>query len=467
MSAKGKTLNWPNYGKSEDWTEDEGIVLYKDKVYIPPDENLRREVIKMYHEPVHMAHPGIQKTKDLVKREYYWEQMDKFITQYVRGCAVCQTTKVRTNPTNPLLMPIPHSGDTRPFWVITMDHITDLPPTKEGHNAIQVVVDHDVSKAAVLSACNKHVTAVEAARLLWKDVFSHFGLPDRIISDRGPQFLAKVFKELHNALGIKTSMSTAYHPQTDGQTERVNQEIDLDLRIYCANNPDSWADHLPAWEFAHNQWIHSSTGKSPFELLYGYQPEGVGTVRTNVKHLATEERLSELQKNWENTIVSHERAAAAMAMHKAGKPVTFQKGDKVLLESTNLKLSYPYRKLAPKWEGPFTIEEALGPVTFKLKLPKKWKVHSVFHAALLTPYRTTREHRPDLSRPPPEVVEGKEEHKVEAIINHRVTGRKRKTWQYLVFWKGWESFENSWKPESHLKHATEILKAYKRKHKLK
>ena len=106
----------------------------------------------MYHEPVHMAHPGIQKTKDLVKREYYWEQMDKFITQYVRGCAVCQTTKIQTNPTNPPLMPIPHSGDTRPFRVITMDHITDLPPTKEGHDAIQVVVDHDVSKAAVLSA---------------------------------------------------------------------------------------------------------------------------------------------------------------------------------------------------------------------------------------------------------------------------------------------------------------------------
>lgn len=112
MSAKGKTLDRPNYGKSEDWAEDEGILLYKDKVYIPPNEDLRREVTKMYHKPVHMAHPGIQKTKDLVKWEYYWEQMDKFITQYVRGCVVCQTTKVRTNPTNPPLMPIPHSGDT-------------------------------------------------------------------------------------------------------------------------------------------------------------------------------------------------------------------------------------------------------------------------------------------------------------------------------------------------------------------
>ena len=262
-------------------------------------------------------------------------------------------------------------------------------------------------------------------------------------------------------------MSTVYHPQTDGQTEWVNQEIDLDLRIYCANDPDSWAEHLPAWEFAHNQWVHSSTGKSPFELLYRYQPEGVGTVQTRVKHPATEDQLQELQKNQENTIISHERAAAAMAMHKGGKPVTFQKGDKVLLEAMNLKLSYPYQKLAPKQEGPFPITEVLGPVTFKLKLPKKWKVYPVFHAALLTPYRTTKEHGPDLPRPPPEIVEGEEQHEVETIINHRVTGRKWKTQQYQVAGKGWESFENSWEPESHLKNAMDILKAYKQKQQLK
>ena len=273
-----------------------------------------------------------------------------------------------------------------------------------------------------MSPYTKQITAMGAAKILWNDVFSHYGLPQRIISDRGPQFTAQAFRELHEVLGIETSMSTAYHPQTDGQTERVNQEIDLDLRIYCANNPDKWAEYLPSFAFAHNQRTHSSTGKSPFELLYGYQPEAMGTVRTNIKHPTTEERLTELKQDRENTIASHAQAAIAMARYSSAAPVNFRKGDKVLLESTNLKLPYPYRKMAPKREGPFTIAEVLGPVTFKLELPKKWKIHPVFHAALLTPYHTTKEHGPDLPRPPPEVVEGEDEHEVEAIINHRIRG---------------------------------------------
>ena len=156
-----------------------------------------------------MAHPGIQKTKDLVKREYYWDGMSQFISNYVRGCATCQTTKVRTNPTKAPLMPIPHSGNTVPFQVITMDYITDLPPTEDGYDAIQVVVDHDVSKAAVYSPCTKQITAMGAAKLLWKDTFSRYGLPQKIISDRGPQFAAQAFRELHEVLGIQTSLSTA------------------------------------------------------------------------------------------------------------------------------------------------------------------------------------------------------------------------------------------------------------------
>ena len=167
-------------------------------------------------------------------------------------------------------MPIPHSGNTHPFQVITMDYITDLPPTKKGYNTIQVVVDDDVTKAVVLSPCTKEITAIGASKLLWKDTFSHYGLPQKIISNRGPQFTAQAFRELHKALGIKTALSTAYHSQTDGQTERVNQEIDLNLRIYCANNQTEWVEFLPAWVFAHNQRTHLSTGKSPFELLYRY-----------------------------------------------------------------------------------------------------------------------------------------------------------------------------------------------------
>ena len=457
LSNHKDTTARPTWGKPEDWKEEDGFLLFKDRIYIPPDEALRREVVKLHHDPPVMGHPGVQKTLELVQRNYIWDGMRKFITQYVKGCAACQTFKVNTHPTKTGLMPIPHGGSSRPFQTITIDYITDLPPA-DGYDAIQVVVDHDVSKAVVYSKCSKTITAIGASNLLWNDVFSRFGLPSKIISDRGPQFAASAFQELHNKLGIKTSLSTAYHPQTDGQTERVNQELETALRIYCWNDPEGWAAKLKELEFAHNHRTHSVTKKSPFELLYGYQPDIGTNVREESRLPNTEERLRSLKECRENALASHAMAAEAMQKRAPQLSIPFQKGDKVLLEATNLKLPYPYRKFAPRRQGPFTIKKVLGPMTYELALPKTWKIHPVFHAALLTPYHTTKEHGPDQGHPPPDMIDGEEEYEVEAILNHRtVRGRN----QYFVAWKGWEPSENSWEPEVHLKNAPEILSAYK------
>ena len=458
---KTKTQH-PTWGKPEDWKEEEGFLCFKDRIYVPPDENLRREVVKLHHDPPVMGHPGIQKTMELVQRTYIWDGMRKFIAQYVKGCAACQTFKVNTHPTKTGLMPIPHGGDPRPFQTITIDYITDLPPI-DGYDAIQVVVDHDVTKAVVYSKCNKTITAVGASNLLWNDVFSRFGLPSKIISDRGPQFAASAFQELHNQLGIKTSLSTAYHPQTDGQTERVNQELEGALRIYCGNDPASWASKLKELEFAHNHRTHSVTKKSPFELLYGYQPDIGTNVRTQAKHPNTEERLRNLKECRENALASHTIAAELMQRRAPQLSVPFKKGDRVLLEATHLKLPYPYRKFAPRRQGPFTITEVIGPMTYKLALPQSWKIHPVFHAILLTPYHSTKEHGPNETHPPPDLIEDEEEHEVEAILNHRV---HRGRTQYFVAWKGWEPSENSWEPEGHLRNASRILNDYKKKHRL-
>jgi hypothetical protein len=125
-----------------------------------------------------------------------------------------------------------------------------------------------------------------------------------------------------------------------------------------------------------------------------------------------------------------------------------------------LKIAYPTRKLAPKREGPFSITEVLSPLSYRLKLPSQWRIHPVFHAALLSPYRETNEHGPNFLEPPPDLIEGEKEYEVEAIIAHKKVGR---TTRYLVKWKDYPTSENSWEPEGFLKNASNLLLAYKRK----
>ena len=139
----------------------------------------------------------------------------------------------------------------------------------------------------------------------------------------------------------------------------------------------------------------------------------------------------------------------------------FKVNDQVWLESKNLKIPYQSRKLAPKREGPFKIKEVLGPVTYRLILPKQWKIHDVFHACLLTPYKETDLHGNNETRPPPDLVEGNEEYKVEAILSHHLHKNCETT--YLIKWKGYDSSENSWEPESNLTNAEEELDDYKRR----
>ena len=155
------------------------------------------------------------------------------------------------------------------IWeIITMDFITDL-PTSKGYDSLLVVVDR-LSKTTILAPCNKTITAEETSQLYIEYVWKRTGLPKKVISDRGPQFVSKVMREIWKKLGVKSALSMAFHPQTDGETERVNQELEQYLRVFCNFQADNWADLLPFMEFAHNARSHSATGKSPFEVWYGY-----------------------------------------------------------------------------------------------------------------------------------------------------------------------------------------------------
>jgi transposase InsO family protein len=343
-----------------------------------------------------------------------------------------------------------------------MDFITDL-PVSDGYDSLMVVVDHGLSKGVILSPCNKTIDSVGTGNLLLRDLYRRFGLPDQMISDRGPQFASKAFQELGKLLGIKLTMSTAHHPQTDGATERVNQEIEAYLAIFCANNPDRWSRLIPIMEFSYNQKSHAERRHSPFYLQLGSDPLAIPAAypKTNVPEV--EERLKELQKARDEALAAHELARQKMIERSTRGFKPFKLHDKVWLESKNLKLRYESKKLAPKREGPFEISEVLGPLTYRLKLPQQWRIHPVFHASLLSPYKENDIHGTNYLNPSPDLVEGQTEYEVEAIVSHRRQGRGH---AYLVKWKGYSTGDNTWEPERNLTHASDILLDYKVRRKL-
>ena len=352
-----------------------------------------------------------------------------------------------THPTVPPLTPLTSTA-TRPFQQISIDLITGLPPS-QSFDSVMVVVDHGLSKGVIYIPCHKTIDAAGVAELFFSKVFLRFGLHDKLISDRGPQFASAFARELSRLLQYDLALSSAYHPQTDGETECVNQELETYLRIFCHGNPSKWADLLPMAEFSHNSVAHSSTGRSPFSLILGYEPRSYPPIgKTFLPTL--EERLSLLDEGRKEALAAHEKTQRFMKERLTSKFKPWKVGEKVWLDGKNLRLHYPSKKLAPKQEGPFEISQVLSPVSYHLRLPPTWKIHDVFHASLLSPYRETAEHGPNFIEPPPDLIEGEEEYEIAEILAHRGTARRR---QYLVSWEGFSSAENTWEPESNLSHA--------------
>ena len=205
-------------------------------------------------------------------------------------------------------------------------------------------------------------------------------------------------------------------------------------------------DLLPTAEFHHNSVPHSSTKVSPFSLLHGYEPRAYPPLGKTFLP-ALENCLTTLEEARKEALAAHETARRIMKEQNTWNFSPWKVGDKVWLEATNLRLSYPSRKLAPKRQGPFEISQVLSPLTYCLRLPSTWKIHDVFHASLLSSYKETEAHGPNFSKPPPDLIGTEEEYEVEQIISHRgTTGRRR----YLTAWKGYSSSENTWEPESNL-----------------
>jgi len=186
-----------------------------------------------------------------------------------------------------------------------MDMITDLPMI-DGCDSILSMVDHGLTKGVIFIPCSKTVTEEKVGKLLLKNVYPLFRLPDSFLSDRGPQFPPKAFRELLKLLGIESKLTTAYHPQGDGTTERFNQEIEAYLAIFCSSNPETWKNALPTLEFTHNDRKHADRQRSPFKLMMGIQPLAIPTSFENTMFPSVEECLKNLLKEQEEAIAAHD-----------------------------------------------------------------------------------------------------------------------------------------------------------------
>jgi Integrase zinc binding domain len=354
----------------QDWKikeiDGQKTIFFKGKNYILKDLELWQDIVKMYHDHEMAGHPGELETYNEIRQNYWWPGLQMFVKNYVQGCSICQQFKINQSPSNPAYIAIEGANNTRPFAKCSMDLITDLPPVEE-YDSILVVVDRGLSKGVILCPCAKTTTWEGTVTLLCDNLFKRFGLPDKIISDRDPRFAAHAFQELLKLLNIKSNLTTAYHPQSDGATKRVNQEIKVYLSIYCTSHPEDWLHSLSTLEFTHNNRRHTKWTHSPFELIQGDNPISIPITFSHTKFLTIEEKMKWMISDREKALAAHELARTRIANWKQSKFVPFEKNQKVWLDTRDLKLNH-HKKIMPKREGPFKIDEVLGPVTYRLKL---------------------------------------------------------------------------------------------------
>ena len=319
-----------------------------------------------------------------------------------------------------------------------MDFITEL-PVSEGCDQLWVIIDRFTKMAYFIPLTEK--TAADFAIIFAQEVWRHHGLPTDIVSDRDSQFTSDVWKEFLKILGIRSRMSTAFHPQMDGQTERLNQTIEAYLRAFVGKKQDDWMRLLPMAEFAYNNSTTTGNGMSPFYANYGFHPAAIDPVSTEPLN-----PTSSVYAHWMSAVHDESRKGLEEAQERMRQytdptrkePPAYQVGDLVMLSGRNIKTRRPSRKLDHKNHGPFQIEKIVSPLAVRLTLPRKWKIHNVFHVSLLEPYRTS-EHQapPDPSKVLREAdeIEQSEEYNVDEVRSSVECGRgNSKRILYLVKW---------------------------------
>ncbi|KAK3510911.1 hypothetical protein QTP70_025547 [Hemibagrus guttatus] len=305
------------------------------------------------------------------------------VRRYVQGCRDCAMSKNPRHLPSGKLLPLPVPN--RPWSHLGVDFITDLPVSKH-YTCIFVVVDR-FSKSCRLLPLKGLPTAMEMAELLFNHIFRYFGIPEDIVSDRGPQFISRVWKAFFSRLGVAVSLSSGYHPQTNGQTERKIQEISRYLRTFCHGHQDSWSQYLGWAEYTQNSLYQPFTGLTPFQCVLGYQPPLFPWSGEPSNVPAVDYWFQESERVWHS--VHHQLQCALRQrrqtadLRRSEAPV-YQPGQKVWLSTRDIRLHQPCRKLGPRFIGPFTILKQINLVTYKLQLPPEYRIHSTYPFLSLT-----------------------------------------------------------------------------------
>uniref|UniRef100_A0A803TJ20 Gypsy retrotransposon integrase-like protein 1 n=1 Tax=Anolis carolinensis TaxID=28377 RepID=A0A803TJ20_ANOCA len=432
-----------------------GLLCYRNHVYIPPGAG-REQALSLCHDSKPAGHFGLFKTMHLILRDFWWPRIRKNVENYVNSCPTCQRFKTRRENPSGLLHPLP--TPSRPWEIISADFITDLPPSL-GFTTILVVVDL-FTKMAHFIPCEGLPTAKETTDLFLQHVFRLHGLPKSLVTDRGSQFTSRFWRALQKLLGIDSRLSSAHHPQMDGQTECTNATLEQYLHCYVNYQQDNWASLLPLSEFAFNNGVQNSTKEAPFFTNYGFHPHFFPPFVETSEVPAAESWLQELTAVQELLHQQLDQAKEDYKRHadrhrQPGPEIKV--GDQVWLSTRFLPSHRPCRKLDARFIGPYTVVAQLNPVTFKLQLPRSMRIHPVLHRSLLLPADGVL---PDANRPPPAptMVDGEEEFEVQDILDSRIHRRRL---QYMIDWVGYGPEERSWEDASTV-HAPDLVQRFHR-----